>query len=217
MVNGIKTLCFYLIKVEVCAFIKKAEKSKHGVWFVVNGLPLQSPAFVTTPCRLCTQWLHGSVLKRTARVYSYQMYNYYHIWICVHTLPHMPLRHTSCLFFPPCLSPSWSINTLSSAEVGSERRWPRPLSVQQSSDLWRLRLVLTLHLSAGSINDGGSVAPWMEGRNSLSVAPPLFLSLSLSTLCPVIISVIETSSKSPGSINSARSGDNASSGLWWEL
>lgn len=73
--------------------------------------------------------------------------------------------------------------------------------------------MLTLHLSAGSINDGGSVAPWMEGRNSLYVAPPLFLSLSLSTLCPVIISVIETSSKSPGSINSARSGDNASSGL----
>lgn len=30
----------------------------------------------------------------------------------------------------------WSINTLSSAEVGGERLWPRPRSIQQSGDLW---------------------------------------------------------------------------------
>lgn len=87
---------------------------------------------------------------------------------------------TLTLPLPPPSSPFWSINTLSSAKVGCRRRRPWPLSVQQSSDLWGLRLALTLHLGPGSINDGRSVAPWMEGRRWLSV-PPSPLSVLLSS------------------------------------
>lgn len=80
-----------------------------------------------------------------------------------------------------------------------------------------LRPALTLHLGPGSINDGRSVAPWMVGRDSFSTS--VSLSLSLSSLCPVIISLMETSSSSssssPGSINSAGSGDSA--GRPWPL
>lgn len=184
----IKALCFYLIKVEVCVFIKEAEKSTHGVWFVVNGLPLQSPAFVTAPCRLCTQWLHGSVLKRTARVYSYQMYNYYHIWICVHTLPHMPLRHTSCLFFPPCLSPSWSINTLSSAEV---RLWEAltPASLRPAEQ-WFMEAQVGANLALERWQyKWWWVSGTVDGGEKLSICGSTSLSFSLSLLSVLLSSV----------------------------
>ena len=143
---------------------------------------------------------------------------FHHICISVrtHFFPSHWDTHPATSVLPLLsLSPSWSINTLSSAVVGCERRRPRSLSVQQSSDLWGLRLALTLHLGPGSINDGRSVPLWMEGRDSLSPPPPP--SPSPSPLCPVIISVMETSSSPPGSINSAGSGDSASPGLWWEL
>lgn len=68
--------------------------------------------------------------------------------------------------------------------------------------------MLTLHLGPGSINDDRSVALRIEGRDFLSSPLPPFLSLSLFRVCPVITSMMKTSSSSPESINSAGSGDS---------
>lgn len=72
-------------------------------------------------------------------------------------------------------------------------------------------MVLTLHLGPGSINDDRSVALRIEGRDFLSSPlPPSLPSppLSLFRVCPVITSMMKTSSSSPESINSAGSGDS---------